>query len=303
MSIHTLRKRFVKDASLPIQVMQSPYFEYFLDLYDPQFQCKSRYEQFLTEVELLGGEEKYLSYSHNLIGRIANHVQEKEAYQHFNDGKNTLAMFNSDLKMTKENIYNVDNHEKRFLSIDLQKANFNALRYVDPSMVDHAPNYDSWISTFTPYRMAQTSKHVRQVIFGNLNPSRQIKVQKYLIHTMANSVANYFEEKQHSFQMKSASSDEIVIELKDEMNINDLIAHLQAESERQNISINIEVFTLKSLVSVGAVGYVKEFIDGRFELKTVPDIFMAQTFKRYLQKELQEEDFIFYHEGRLAKFI
>ena len=34
---HALRRRFVKDCDLPIQLLQDPYFEYFLNLIAPYF--------------------------------------------------------------------------------------------------------------------------------------------------------------------------------------------------------------------------------------------------------------------------
>ena len=305
MSIHTLRKRFVKDGKLPIQVMQSPYFEYFLDLYDPLFGCKFRYDLFMTEVEQSGGEEAYLSNSHKLVKTIVDHVNQKDAYRQFNDPNDHLNAFQTNLKTTKENIYNPSNHGKRFLSVDLEKANFNALRYFSAEIVDGIDDYETWISQFTSIETTKSSKHVRQVIFGNLNPSRQIKIQKYIMGLLADLIQGYYGNEVGLAKMKSASSDELVIELGEDEDVQPLISHLETESSKRNIPIHCEIFALKNLSEDHPTvqGYVKEFVHGGFQLKTVPDIFYATTYKTYLGMDLQNEDHIFYHEGKLAQFL
>lgn len=308
MSIHTLRKRFVKDAGLPIQVMQSPHFEYFLSLYDPLFGCISKYEDFLTEVELIGGEDAYFKYVHRLIGTIVNHISEKSSYQSFNDGKNQLNQYHTNFKISKENIYNPDNNGKRFISVDLKKANFNALRYHDPSIFDNLDTYEEWISQFTSYKTIKSSKHVRQVIFGNLNPTRQIKVQKYLISEIIELLVAYFEDKGLSKEesiakMKSASSDEIVIEVTQQDDAKAITNYLEEQMKCKQITIKIAQFTLENLADLGVDGYVKEDTNGEIEFKTIPDMMMAEAFKVYHGEEIKEEDLIFYHEGRLAKFL
>jgi hypothetical protein len=53
-------KRFVKDYKLPIQVIQQPYFEYFLDLYNADYNAKEKYkllEQVLDNPELNSKDE------------------------------------------------------------------------------------------------------------------------------------------------------------------------------------------------------------------------------------------------------
>ena len=37
-------KIFIKDCSLPVQVLQEPYFSYFINLYDKDFQSKAKFQ-------------------------------------------------------------------------------------------------------------------------------------------------------------------------------------------------------------------------------------------------------------------
>ena len=45
----SFRRRFVKDYNLPINIVDSPYFEYYMGLYD--WFPKKEYEELLTDIE------------------------------------------------------------------------------------------------------------------------------------------------------------------------------------------------------------------------------------------------------------
>ena len=72
----------------------------------------------------------------------------KESFQRFNNDR--LEVFDTKDVLKKANLYHPDHNEKQFLSIDLKKANFHALRYYDPEIVDHAETFEDWILQFTP---------------------------------------------------------------------------------------------------------------------------------------------------------
>jgi len=45
-SINTLRKRFIKDYNLPIQVVQNPYFSYYINLINQDCNTVEKYKNF-----------------------------------------------------------------------------------------------------------------------------------------------------------------------------------------------------------------------------------------------------------------
>ena len=53
-----LRGRFVKDYNLPIQVLVSPYFEYFLDLYQEDYGSKSKWDKLQKEIAIIENNAK-----------------------------------------------------------------------------------------------------------------------------------------------------------------------------------------------------------------------------------------------------
>jgi hypothetical protein len=69
---------------------------------------------------------------------------------------------------------------KYFISLDHVTANFNALKFYDPSIVLHCANWQELISKFTELEYFKRSKYFRQIVFGHLNPKKQAIISKFI---------------------------------------------------------------------------------------------------------------------------
>ena len=76
------------------------------------------------------------------------------------------------------NIYNNSNTGKKFISIDLKKANFQALRKFNPEIVMNCGHTTILLNISMVTNISKKSKYTRQVIFGKLNPRRTITFEK-----------------------------------------------------------------------------------------------------------------------------
>lgn len=304
--MNKLRKRFIKDYNLPIQAVQDPYFEYLLDLYDPLFNCKKKYSVFLEYIKQFKNDEEYFKYQSKWLDGVVNHIKEKESFKFFNEEFNLNGMHKSEIK--QKNIYSKDNVGKLFLSVDLKKANFQALKFVNLEIIDNCNTYEDFLRQFTDSQYLLESKHIRQVIFRNLNPKRQQTVQKHIISLFVKQLEDRVEKE----RFISASSGEIVIVM-DPNNI-DEIEYLQdlieASANDWSISVNVSLFKLEQIDH--NLGYVKKeylvesnklLIEDGIEFKAVSSLFMAQAFKTYFNQPIEDSDLVFYHEGHLAKFL
>ena len=45
---NSLKKRFASDLKLPINIFSEPYFEYFMELYDSDFNTKEKMKNFIN---------------------------------------------------------------------------------------------------------------------------------------------------------------------------------------------------------------------------------------------------------------
>lgn len=277
---HNLLRRFVKDFSLPIQLVQKPYFDYYLDLYDDVFGTKNLFRMFAKD-------------------EVIKAVTSTAKYQEFNNDK--LERFSVPGGIEKGSIYNPDNDGRYFVSFDLKKANYNALKFYHPDIVFSTRTYDEFIEKFTDLEYFKKSKYIRQVIFGNLNPKKQAKIQRYIIRQLLEVVSLYFPED----KIKEASHDEIVVAIEAPEEYLANTEFRDALFEKVNdlgIELNSNVFSLRQLKPYPY--YVKEYYnEKRVEFKAVPSLFMPQVIKHYFGRSIEDYDLFFYHEGQIAKFI
>jgi len=162
---HKAHKRFVKDFSLPIQILQNPYFEYYKNLYDNVYNSNEKYKLFQNTVNTLGSIEQFFSKTKRVLDSIIDEISILEVYKKFNT--DILEDYNVKLNIPKQDIYNQSNDGRYFLSIDLKKANYNALKFYDKGLVLDTNNYNEFISKYTDLEYIKQSKYIRQVIYGN----------------------------------------------------------------------------------------------------------------------------------------
>lgn len=297
MSIHSLRKRFVKDQSLPILILQDPHFDYYLDLYEEQYSARTLYELLEEEVGKMGSIEEFLQSYNELKNNVISEVLENEAFKNFNDDR--LDQYQVLGNIPKANLYSSTNHNQNFISIDLKKANFHTLRYYDSNIVNGCLTYEGWLANFTNSEYIKKSKYIRQVIFGNLNPKKQQKIQKFVTYGLLEKLKDYVSVE----NVMSASHDEIIIKDQDNTTTKELKVELEKMYEGA-FPLHIEKFTLVCQQPIKEFGFVKKYHDSdRVEFKGVPGLFMAQAYKNYLGKEVEERDLLFYQDGYTAKFV
>ena len=82
---HSMRKRFVKDFSLPIQTLQDPYFEYMVNLTDQMYSTREKLDLLFKAMEIkdIHDEEGFFSYYNHLKDEIINFIKESNEYKEF----------------------------------------------------------------------------------------------------------------------------------------------------------------------------------------------------------------------------
>ena len=179
-----LCKRFVSDNNLPIPILHDKEkFDYYLDLYENLYHSRSLWESLCNEIDTKysGDINEFLNTYYIIRDKMITDILENEKYQEFL--KVDMSKFNvtEDLKkFPKGNVYNLDNIGKCFLSIDLKKGNFQAIKYFDKSIVKNKDTYEEYVGHYIDSKYLQGSKYTRQVVFGKCNASRQIAIESIL---------------------------------------------------------------------------------------------------------------------------
>lgn len=295
-----LKRRFIKDCSLPIALTDEPYFSYFIDLYDKAFSTKKKLESFKKIVDRFETEGEVLDYLQFITDGIFNSVKEKPSYQEFL--KADINDFVVKSKYPSSSIFKECHTGKKLISIDLSKANFQAMNFFDKRILD-ANSYEEFIRKYTNEEYIINSKYIRQVIFGNLNSKRLGTIEKYMIYQIVEKLEPL------GYKIILVTDDEIVLEGDEDIynNIVNIVSNM-------SIKVAIELFVLKTLRNENGQPfksdkfYVKEFISYTdkknldFEIKATDSTFYAQFFKLLTNQEINENDLVFVNNEFVAKY-
>lgn len=298
-----LKERFCKDCNIPLRLYKEPYFTERLQLYDSYYNTLDKWNIFVRELEKYKCEQDYLE-EYNRVKNVAiNDIKISDGYKRFNEeDMNKYTVKYKDLP--SKDIYKPSNVGKLFISIDMRKANFSALKFYNRSIFDNANTWEEFIKRYTENKHIVNSKYIRQVILGNCNPKRQVTYEKYLMGLVLEVLID--ELGYSASDIAFFSNDEIVIDMgkyEDSIRKRELI-EWQIKGYF-NIPFRIELFYLRKIT--GTNGYYKEIvkniIEREYEFKCLNNYVLPFVLRKFNGEEITENDKVFYHEGLLSKFI
>jgi hypothetical protein len=307
-----LWKHFIKSFSLPIQVTDTKFMEYYLDLYDNLFDIKSTFKVFLDALNNFDNEQQFLEYEHKLIYEIVGKIKNSTEYCELNNCDISALMPLSKNKLNKaSSIYSPNNANKYYVSIDLAKANFQALKYFIDNFTKSTDaisennhhilsfnNYEEFMGAFTDIELFKISKNLRQVIFGQLNCRRIQYIELYLIEKVLSTLIEKC--KYDSSRIVNISHDEIIFEA-DKLDDN-AVQSCISDIIKSELNINVRVESFK-LNYIGNNTYIKEHKDAKPTFKGCPPVYMPQAVKAYYNIPIEDTDMLFQYEKQLAKFV
>ena len=294
---NTLKQRFCKDENISIQVFDSPYFEQRLELLDHL----DRWNRFLTMIEYAydNNEQAFFEDYNNVKDRMINYIKSSEAFNKLN--ADNMNKFKPVYNFSSKDVYKETNLGKTFISIDICKANFSALVHYSKNYCDEdffkEYSYNNFMKQFTDNGHFIGSKYIRQVVFGNCNPARQVTYERYLIDNLIKRlIDNEAIKEEHIY---SAASDELII-YADELFPCD-INKIKKIAEQYDVPLKFEVFKLGRVL--GSSAFIKVYEDGKIKPKCVNSFELPFVMRLLRGEEVTEDDKVFYHEKRLAKYL
>lgn len=298
-----LNERFCKDMNIPIKLFEAPYFESRLRLYDTVFGTLAKYDLFLETLGKFHSEQSYFEAYNKLKDDVISYLQSNEEMKDFaSEDFNAYSIKN--IGFCSKDIFKQTFDGKYFLSIDMNKANFTALKKYNPAIVGGKATYEEFVGMFTEHEYFKSSKYIRQVVFGNNNPKRQVTYEKYLMDGVLTQLLEFTPKEAVVFY----SNDEIVLNLsylssEEEKNkLSDKVQFILDAKENEGINLRQEVFLLRHIPN--SDGYIRRFINKPgYDLKCIDSIMMPFVLRAYAGEQVMEEDMIFKHDGKLAKLI
>lgn len=306
-SIKKLRQRFVKDYNLPINIFDEKYFEYYRQLYP--FFPNDVWEKIVETIgeKYNGNVEEWLNYCAQVRDNAIIGTMDTDEYKKFNTEDMSKWDIDPEIqKIGEHSIYNEKCDGKGFVSIDMKKANFQALKYAG---VINDSTYADFIYRHGGDEYIANSKYLRQVIFGKMNPGRTIKVEKYIMGEIYKMVRNVFDS--HFYDLYSMNSDEIVFKQRTPYDFLTKDEGKKMEEEIKNrlgIDVRVENIVVKCLKIVNANGnkvdaYVKKnMFTGEEVLKKASTTFYPQIYKLWKGQDINLLDRGFFFEDQIAIF-
>lgn len=217
---YNLATRFVSDYKIPIDGCDQANLNHSIDLYEDAYGARTKWRNLVCNVsKLYEGENfaekasKFLQEYYTARDAAIIFVEQSDAFQRFN--KMPLPFSTNEKGFNtvcgSKGIYNMQNVGRRFISIDMRNANFQTLKKVG---VIEADTYRDFLSEFCSGFMLDyisESKYSRQVIFGKLNPSRTISVEKHLMRSLAMHILMELGINPDTYKFAAFNSDEIVM--------------------------------------------------------------------------------------------
>ena len=309
-----LAKRFVSDFDFPVSMVNDyRMFCYQLELYEPELKTLTRWKELQQMIkERFGGDtDAFVEYYNKVRNDIITKTYESAAYQEFNNMDMSRFAVKDRPQVSKNNVYNCENDGKMFLSVDLRRANFQALKYVNRRIFNGAQTYEEYVGQFTDLDYLKTSKYTRQVIFGQLNPSRHTTVEQYLINQVYKTMLTLdYLPFNASTGLVSMSNDELVF-------IIDRLYNPKSYSEcivqdiktKTGLDVHVDAYELHgySLVSDSNCTHKEFFVKkdietGREEFICMPLQFHMMGWKLYHKQQICPEDKLFIYENGICRF-
>lgn len=179
-----------------------------------------------------------------------------------------------------------------YLSVDLRMANWQAMKKYDPSFVNElGETYSDLLNKFGVPEVFHRSKHFRQYIFGNLNPKRQIKMQRVLVQDIFNALEKY------GLKVECIKHDEIIYSFNKIEDVREIIEGLDGDD------FTVRAFTIKKVENFRINQYLCK--DSGEIIHSEPVGCNGHKFFMYLKKYIFNEpydirDLYFRMDGELA---
>lgn len=307
-----LCKRFVSDNNLPIPVLtDEDKFFYYIGLYEAMYGSETLWNELCSEIKdnFNGDCNSFLEHFYQVRDKMITDILDNPKYEEFNSVDMKQYQVCDELRnIPKGNVYNCDNIGKYFLSIDLKKANFQAMKYFDKSLVQGADSYCDYVKHYTDSEYIINSKYTRQVVFGKCNASRQITIEKYLM----SKFYEMFTYSEKVLKLVRFNNDELVFEIvAEEAKEENNFLFESISNCVENVSIECGVDVSCSIYKLSAFCLhshkknedrkpfyiIYDLLNCDYTFKEVPQTYHTIVYKLINTLELTKDDYYFTYEG------
>lgn len=148
---------------------------------------------------------------------------------------------------------------KKYISIDMRKANWTVIKSYDPPFINELPDtYEDLLNKFEMPEVFKRSKSLRQYIFGNINPRKQGKAQRVVIQELIDNLSIF-----GGINIECIKNDEVIYSYSDIKYLSDIICKIDLDKFKiklfktekvEDFRIDFTMDNLENIISKEMVG-------------------------------------------------
>jgi len=302
-------KKFAKDTGYPIHIFEEPYFSHQLKMCEriaPE--CQRTWVLFLQALQECDGPEGVSQEYRRIQDGILTHIKSTHGYKFFmqdNDPSRPM------IPKKGINPYEPHNAGKRILSLDLVRANFQALSHFGRDIHMRQPTWEDFVGQFTDVEYFKYVRYLRQVTYGKLNIKKMAKYERHLAHFVYSMLKDtgLVKKAPKGSELTTLSHDEVLFLSDPEyldltgMEVEGFRRHFLYSSPIETpIEIRAELFDLEQIKPHRA--FVRRFVhEDKIDFRGVNKQWYCQVVRHLYGEPIQDLDLYFRHESRLSKFV
>ena len=301
-----LRKHFCKNYNIPIKIFEDPYFTDRCILFNDYYGVQEKIKEYFEDVSKYDNEQEFFAYDNEIMQNIIDYLKSNEKMAYFSqmENMNQFAVPDRYKNIPAKDVWRDSCVNNVFLSVDLKKANFQALKHYSNEIFSGAETWEEFVGKFTDEKSKIHSKHLRQVIFGSVYPRRQCIYEKYLMCTILDRLGPILQD------VYCLNNDEAVFSIGGiyASKLGTLRSFVQDQIEKGlHLDCHINIFTVQKL---GKDMYQQSFIAGlsddgaNVKFKKVSHLMLPFVIRNKRGEQPKESDFVFKNEtGNLCRFL
>ena len=271
---------FARYARVPIPINSIEHVDYYLKYLDKYYNSIEQYEIFKNEISKITEKPEYIFKKeiNEVQNKIIKYINSNEEFKIFRETK-------FDIPLTKkQDIYTEPHKNRYFVSVDVRSANFRSLKHYCPSICKPSDEWSDFIRQFTNNEFILKSKQFREIVFGELGCKKILNIPTIFIDEIDRYIESDFKYSE-SLKKISFAGDEIIYEVNENFNVRELQNFVESYKPSY---FKVEMFKLIKFHSNDI--YVREFTNGKKDLKKVQKRFVMQAIKYYESLPIEELD-------------
>ena len=291
-----VRKKFVEEFEIPIDVFEDPYFSQRLITLNQLYNCRKLWDMFIQEVSSFESFDDYIRFYEFEAAAWKNYFKDAESYITNdliqNSIKNDMIYLPDD-----ENVLTWQDHGKMFIRFSFKDNGYAMMHKMLPEKFTCETWADMLDDGHHPEHLKYSKEFMKRAFFGFRFRGIQLR---YIIFGMIRERMNRLTASRFRYQ----TMDELVFQITGIVERSDINRILDDIPNQFGETVDVDIIQVQAIGHKAEYGFLAEsMLSGNVEIIGCDNKFINQIML-YMKRDLfSADDLIFNADGHLAKFL